>query len=225
MLTPIDRSSLSEEVAKKLRAEILTGSIQPGERILEQEISAKMQTSRGPVRDALIRLEHEGLIVREHNRSATVVRMTSDDAEEVHSLRLSLELLALRYVMERVEEPDLKRLEQVIEDLRNCVKNGTSLQGAIDVDLLFHELLVETSKHNRVLSMWRSIKPQIWFLIFNRNAFEMKSLEMAVDTHIELVRCIRHRKHSEANRILHEHLDDAYTKVIETFRTAERDDG
>lgn len=220
MLTPIDRSSLSDEVVKRLRTEILTGSIKPGERILEQEISAKMHTSRGPVRDALIRLEHEGLIARERNRSATVVRMTSEDAEEVHSLRLVLELLALRYVMERVDDDDLRRLETAIESLRDCVSNNYSLHDAIDVDLLFHEVLVETAKHNRVLTMWRSIKPQIWFLIFTRNAFEMKSLEMAVETHLELLQFIRKRDHERARRILHEHLDDAYTKVIETFKTA-----
>jgi len=77
MLTAIERNSLAIEVAKRLQTEIISGRIKPGEKLLEQELSNMMKTSRGPVRDALIILEHEGLVVREYNRGATVVRMTA----------------------------------------------------------------------------------------------------------------------------------------------------
>jgi DNA-binding GntR family transcriptional regulator len=219
MLTPIDRSSLADEVAAKLRTEILTGNIRPGERMLEQEISAMMKTSRGPVRDALVQLEQEGLVVREPNRSATVVSMTSEDVEEVHSLRLSLELLALRYVIERAGEKDLEQLEEAIEPLRACLRDDFSLQKAVDLDLLFHEVFVKTSRHSRVLSMWQNIKPQIWFLIYTRNAYDIKSFAMAVDTHVEILELIRERDHDQAKIIVKNHLDDAYASLIATFKS------
>ncbi len=119
-------------MAKKLRREILTGHIKPGERILEQEISEVMQTSRGPVRDALIRLEHEGLVVREPNRSAVVASMTVDDVEEVCSLRQSLEVLALRYSIDRAQEDDLQRLHAVIGLFDECLKDSFTLERAVD---------------------------------------------------------------------------------------------
>ncbi len=181
------------------------------------EISAMMKTSRGPVRDALIRLEHEGLVVREPNRSAVVASMTVDDVEEVCSLRQSLEMLALRYALERAGAEDFGRLHEANELLRDCLNNGYSLQKAVDYDLEFHEELVTTARHNRVLTMWQSIKPQIWFLIFSRNAFAFENFEEAVRSHAELVDQIRQKDVEGGRENLQRHLDIAYAALISNF--------
>ncbi len=204
-------------MAKKLRREILTGNIRPGERILEQEISAMMKTSRGPVRDALIRLEHEGLVVREPNRSAVVASMTVDDVEEVCSLRLSLEMLALRYALDRAQEEDFARLHQANELLRDCLAHDYSLQKAVDCDLEYHEALVNAARHNRVLTMWQSIKPQIWFLIFSRNAYARENFEEAVRSHAELIDQIRQKDAAGGRGNLERHLDIAYTMLLSIY--------
>ncbi len=217
LLTPVARSSLAHEVAKKLRREILTGNIKPGERILEQEISEMMKTSRGPVRDALIRLEHEGLVVREPNRSAVVASMTVDDVEEVCSLRMSLEMLALRYATERAQEQDFAGMVKANELLRDCLGNDFSLQKAVDLDLQFHEEFVKSARHNRVLTMWQSIKPQIWFLIFSRNAFALQNFEEAVRSHAELIDQIRLKQSEEGHTNLQAHLDIAYSTLISLY--------
>ena len=179
MLTPVERSSLADEVAKKLRKEILTGSIKPGSRILEQEISSRMRTSRGPVRLALVQLEHEGLVQREPGRGATVVEMTIDDVDEVCSIRIALETLAFRYAIERADTADLAQLSEAVDRLRESLTQGYLLQDAVDLDLSFHEKFVKASRHNRIISMWQSIKPQIWFLIFSRKAYSVSGLILA----------------------------------------------
>jgi len=206
------------EVVKKLRREILIGNIKPGERILEQEISTVMRTSRGPVRDALIQLEHEGLVEREPNRSAVVVSMSIDDVEEVCSLRSSLELLALRYVMERAQEEDLQRLHAVADDLEECLRKEFSLQHAVDIDLRFHEEFVKSARHNRVLAMWQSIKPQIWFLIFSRNAFAIENFQESVKSHREIIECVRARNEESARKNLQDHLNIAYANLLTQFQ-------
>jgi len=218
LLTPVPRSSLALEVAKKLRREILAGNIRPGERILEQEISAVMQTSRGPVRDALIRLEHEGLVVREPNRSAVVASMTVEDVEEVCSLRLSLETLALRYAMERTDEEDFASLHRANEALRESLATEFSLQRAVDHDLQFHEELVKSARHKRVLSMWQSIKPQIWFLIFSRNAHALENFTEGVRSHAELVEQIRRRDRQGGKANLTRHLEIAYAALRSNYQ-------
>ncbi len=217
-LTPVARSSLALEVTKKLRREILVGHIKPGERILEQEISAIMKTSRGPVRDALVRLEHEGLVVREPNHSAMVACMTIDDVEEVCSLRQALEQLALRYSIERSQErEDFGKMEEANEALHRCLQSRFSLQEAVDLDLQFHEELVKTARHNRVLSMWRSIKPQIWFLIFSRNAYEKRNFEEAVVTHRQIMDAVKAKDLARGQQLVQEHLNIAYAKLIAIF--------
>jgi DNA-binding GntR family transcriptional regulator len=205
------------EVVKKLRREILIGNIKPGERILEQEISAKMRTSRGPVRDALIQLEHEGLVVREPNHSAVVASMSIDDVEEVCSLRLSLEFLALRYAMDRTQEEDYQRLFAAVDALHEALQKDFSLQQAVDLDLHFHEELVKSSRHNRVISMWQSIRPQIWFLVFSRNAFAIENFEESVRSHRQLVEDIRARNVESARRNLQDHLNIAYANLLTQY--------
>jgi DNA-binding GntR family transcriptional regulator len=225
MLTPVDKRSLAVEVAGKLRLEILMGRIRPGARILEQEISMMMKTSRSPVRDALLQLEHEGLVRREPNHSATVVRMTADDVEEVHSLRLSLELLAMRYVMERAREEDLARLQAAAAALRTHMEGDFSLQHAVDLDLQFHEELVRTARHSRLLSMWQSIKPQIWFLIFTRNTRELESYREVVRTHEKILQAIREKDPVKGESLVQEHLDESYANLIATYRKSDRPEG
>jgi DNA-binding GntR family transcriptional regulator len=205
------------EVVKKLRREILIGNIKPGERILEQEISAMMRTSRGPVRDALIQLEHEGLVVREPNRSAVVVDMSIDDVEEVCSLRLSLELLALRYAMERAQEEDFRRCLTAVDAQHESFKEEFSLQQSVDLDLRFHEEFVKSSRHNRVISMWQSIKPQIWFLIFSRNAFAVENFEESERSHRQLIEDIKSRSVESARQNLQTHLNIAYANLLTQY--------
>ncbi len=212
------RSSLALEVAKKLRREILTGNIKPGERILEQEISEVMKTSRGPVRDALIRLEHEGLVVREPNRSAVVANMTVDDVEEVCSLRLSLEMLALRYSIDRAQEEDLQRLRLAADQLAECVREKFSYERAVDLDLQFHEEFVKSARHNRVLSMWQSIKPQIWFLIFSRNAFALENFQEGARSHAELVESIERQDYETGKANVTRHMQIDYATLISFYQ-------
>lgn len=130
---------------------------------------------------------------------------------------MSLEMLALRYSFERAQEEDFARLHRVNELLHDCLINDYSLQKAVDCDLQFHEEFVKSARHNRVLTMWRSIKPQIWFLIFSRNAFALENFEDAARSHSELVEQIRARDHEGAGANLQAHLDIAYVNLISIY--------
>jgi DNA-binding GntR family transcriptional regulator len=223
MLTAIERSSLAVEVARKLRFEILTGNIKPGEKLLEHDLSNSMKTSRGPVRDALVQLEHEGIVSREYNRSATVVRMTAADVEEVSSLRLCLEQLSLKYVVQKAQDADIQRLDELVRRLKVCLAENFTLTEAVDLDLQFHEEIVAASKHNRLLAMWQSIKTQIWFLIFTRNAFNLREFEAAAKNHEDLVAAIRDRDIGRALDIIQRHEERAYARLIGSYRDSDAD--
>src|SRR5512147_2302861 len=95
LLEPAKSNGLFQEVADRLREAILQGRFRPGERLREAELATMLEVSRGPVREALTRLEHEGLVTTRRNRGATVSRLSKEDEEEVRSLRLTLERLAV----------------------------------------------------------------------------------------------------------------------------------
>src|SRR5574341_1487362 len=86
LFAPVSRT-LGDHVIQQLRQAILTGQLKPGQRIVEREIAEAMQTSRGPVRDALKLLENERLVVRYPHKGTFVAWLSLRDAEEIYSLR------------------------------------------------------------------------------------------------------------------------------------------
>lgn len=217
MLDPVDRSSLSVEVTNSIRLGILSGRIRPGEKLLEQELSRQMNTSRGPIRDAFIRLEHEGLVVRELNRSATVVVMTKDDIEEIHSLRLALEQLALRYLCSSGAVVDLSGLKAAVARLRACIAADAPLEEAVEIDLEFHEEMVRASGHGRLRKLWLSLKPQIGLLIFTKNIHNVYNFAGGSDQHDELIQAIAEKDLKKSERIISEHLGNVLSFLLESY--------
>src|SRR6476661_6655129 len=95
LLAPPESRSLADDIAERLRAAILAGHFDPGERLGEEKLAQKMNVSRGPIREAFVRLEREGLVVTRRNRGAFVAQLTREDLEELYTLRRALEPLAL----------------------------------------------------------------------------------------------------------------------------------
>jgi len=219
-LTPAKRNSLTGQVTDKLRRAILAGRINPGQRIVEEEIASIMKTSRGPVRDALTALEHEGLIVREPNRGAMVVKLSAEDVEEVCSLRAALENLAFKCAVQRAAEKDLAAMERTVDDLSHCLKKNFSMEKALDLDLQFHEQLVLLSGNRRLLSYWRELKSQIWFLMFSLNVSGFP--KDAHVSHRQIVQQIRRKNLKKGYDLLKEHLENGYVNLVSTCRQQKR---
>src|SRR5688500_8639692 len=87
---PVNRG-LGVDIAERLRAAILDGYFGPGERLPEEQLARSMGVSRGPVREALVKLEREGLILIRRNRGAFVAQLSSEDLDEVYTLRAAIE--------------------------------------------------------------------------------------------------------------------------------------
>ncbi len=218
MLAPVDKSSLSVEVANNIRLGILSGRIQPGQKLLEQELSEQLNTSRGPIRDAFIRLEQEGLVLREPNRSVKVVIMTEEDIEEIHSLRLSMEQLALRYICSGRSKPDVSRLRTIVDKLRTSITEGAVLEQAVEMDLEFHEEIVRASGHRRLHKLWLSLKPQIGFLIYTKNIHNVYNFAGGSDQHEELIEAIEKMEIAKCEKIIREHLNSVLNTLLESYR-------
>ncbi|MFH0796568.1 MAG: GntR family transcriptional regulator [Candidatus Omnitrophota bacterium] len=218
-ISPVNRASLTDQVLNNLRQAILNGKLKPGQRIIEEDVAAMMQTSRGPVRDALIQMEHEGLVIRNRNCGSVVANPSSEDMEEVWSLRVVLENMALRYAVQRATETDIARLEQCVQRLGGCLRKNFSLKRAVDLDLKIHEELMNISRHKRLISVWQGLKSQIWFLIFSRNVFDEAGFPRDSDVeHRKLISAIRKKNLAQGTEHLKTHLGSAYTRLLKTYK-------
>ena len=100
MLEPIERPGSVEDVTTRIRHAIFAGALAQGERLVEDDLAAKLGVSRAPIRDALKALERDGLVASAGRRGKVVTSLSSRDAWEVYSLRATLEAMAFRLVME-----------------------------------------------------------------------------------------------------------------------------
>jgi DNA-binding GntR family transcriptional regulator len=208
---------LSDYIADQLREAIVSDQFKPGQRIVERQIAEAMQTSRGPVRDALLLLENEGLVVRYSHRGTFVARLTKEDAEEIWTLRQAIESVAVDYAIQRATPEDLDELDSLVEEMAAKVKAGYSLSEATELDLAFHRTLVRISGHKRALAAWEALSSQTRVLLVGHRRRNPRDFpDRAVSWHRRLVDALRDGDLERAQYELHKHLSITVDGLIVT---------
>ncbi len=140
-----------------LREAIVTGEFGAGARLVEADVGESFAMSRGAVRTALVRLEQEGLVVREPNRGARVRHVGDDEAVEILQARAALEGLAARQAAERIDNAGAERLRACLARHRELVEAG-DLLAASDANATLHATLLELSGHATAQHLIRGLK-------------------------------------------------------------------
>jgi DNA-binding GntR family transcriptional regulator len=216
-LGPAQKRVLADEVADVLRAAILDGRLAPGQAVREEQVAEKMQVSRGPVREALARLEREGLVYKKRNRGTFVARLSLKDVEEVFSLRQALESLAVQYFTRNSVPQDLTHLEAIVDRMSQCVASDASVQEVTDLDIQFHEWLVRRAGHQRLLEAWLNLREQFRIALLSRNIANQDYRDMLLDHHRILVEALRNGDAERTQRLAVEHIGKAYERLIRTY--------
>jgi DNA-binding GntR family transcriptional regulator len=177
----LERTTTPEGVYRVLRAAILDGTVPPGGQLRERDIATDLGVSRSPLREALTRLEEEGLIVKIPFRGAFVIEVSAHEVAEIASIRLLVEPYAGELAHEALRGPERPRLTQTVEELRQATDKN-DIPASIDAHLQFHRLFYDFSGHGVLRGLW--------------NGWETKlRLYLAVD----------HRSYSDLHDIAVEH--------------------
>lgn len=136
----------SSTVADHLRADILSGVLPPGERLVELVLAERYDVGRAAVRAALVELQGEGLVERETNRGATVRRVSIDEAIEITEARGVLEGLVARRAAERATDDERAELTGIVAEMDDAVARG-ELARYSDLNAALHRRLREISRH------------------------------------------------------------------------------
>jgi DNA-binding GntR family transcriptional regulator len=144
---------------KALRDAIVRGDIGPNARLVESDLGTTFRMSRSAVRDALIRLEQEGLVVREPHRGARVRQVSDEEAVEILQARAVLEGLAARQAAERIDQAGIARLESCLARQGELLEAG-DLVGASDANADLHAVLLEASGHSTARRLIRALSSQ-----------------------------------------------------------------
>ena len=151
-------TTTSDIVLESLREQIINGTLQPQEKLVEAEIAQKFGLSRGPVREALRQLAVEGLVDYCPNKGCTVALLSPQDAYEVFFLRGSLEKLAIQKSNCRLSDYSLMIMEASIEEFRKAVLEGNTMK-AVHADEIFHQQIIRSAQLDRLTKMWELLSP------------------------------------------------------------------
>jgi len=144
----------------ELRAAIVSGRLQPNQRLVESELTQSLGVGRTAVRTALARLEQEGLVELRRNRGARVRLIEDREAIEIIETRAVLEGLAARHAAIHADAGDVDDLRSILAEMRRLLDRG-DLLGASDQNALLHQRLVEIAEHDTVLRLISTLKSQL----------------------------------------------------------------
>ena len=147
------RTTTPDGVYRVLRAAILDGTIPPGGQLREAHIAADLGISRSPLREALTKLEEEGLVVRIPFRGAFVAEVSAHDIAEIASVRLRVEPYAAELSAEALRGPERPQLMHIVEDFRRATEQN-DVPASIDAHLRFHGLFYDLSGHGILQGLW-----------------------------------------------------------------------
>lgn len=159
--------SLREQVAEQIRTAIIEGRLRPGDHIIEATLTEQLGVSRTPVREALILLEREGLVVSLPNRGSFVRSFTEADIDIIFSMRTTLENFAGELIIERLSQDDYDYMRDSIA-LQYAAINESNFKNVRSIDMAFHRHLIQRSQHPLLIRNWTEIVAQIAALLYVR---------------------------------------------------------
>lgn len=211
---PVD---LAHAMTTAIRELIMTGVVAPGERLVETELSERFGTSRGPVRDAFKELEQSGLVVSIPRRGTFVATLTADDIDEIYTLRLALERLAITQTAVVATADDIATMRAAIERLTEAQRTGDRRGGA-EADIAIHRLIVRTAGHERLTDAWERLADQTLLLMAELMDL-LLDVQHAAGDHDTLVNAIAAHDVTAAEAALTDHLLAARQAMIENAPT------
>lgn len=192
-LSPIiAQNSLADIVTGRIREAIIRGKLHPGERLSEPSLASEFGVSRSPVREALVRLESEGLVLRQANRGFFVWYPVEDDVDEIFSLRVMMESLAAELVIQELTDQDFTRLEKMYTRQQQLVEKNDYLELTRE-DRHFHDYCINRSENSRLVGMWRQIMSQWEVITFRRMVYYSTVSETVLTDHRNILDTLKKR--------------------------------
>jgi DNA-binding GntR family transcriptional regulator len=188
----------ADAIAAALRELIIVGELAPGASLRQRDLAARFGVSATPVREALSRLEAEGLVQHDLHRGATVIHATFDADQAGFEMRAALESLAAKLAARRITDEELEGVQELHEQF---AARRTIDAEAVELNRRFHFEIYEASQSPVLLALlrllWRSFRqsPQLW-----------RAITVSTAQHAEIVEALRAHDAEAAERLTREHI-------------------
>jgi DNA-binding GntR family transcriptional regulator len=205
VLNPVRSISKAQEVFLTLRSAILAGDLKPGDPLKEAHLARQLHVSQVPIREALLQLEHLGLVVRVPDRGTTVTKLTRAEMLDLLDVRVHLEDLAFRLAAKNLEKSALKRLREALATLEKKVAQN-DYYGAAEADLRFHELVWNMSGNQVLIEMLERLCTSWLAFVSLHRHMTKDSLKQSAGNHRALLDVLETSDSAAISRAVREHL-------------------
>lgn len=212
-LKNLSEQNISSKVLIELREAIQSGELEPGARLVERDLASRLGVSHIPIREALTILTEERLVERQPRRGARVATLSTNDIEEITSLRIVLEQFVGRRVQERWDADASKRLRLVVAAMKKAAERGQR-EKMFTLDRQFHELLWELSEHHLLMDLTTKLRGRLnGFLHVANNLLEPADLIEHAQAHEEIVDAVESGEPERLQTVIAQHIRAAASRI------------
>ena len=208
---------LRDVVFNTLRQAILRGELKPGERLMEIQLATKLGVSRTPVREAIRKLELEGLVLMIPRKGAEVADIVEKGLRDVLEVRKALEELSVRLACDRITKKEIDELKRAAEEFKKTLKQRDITKIA-EADVRFHDIIYMATDNQRLIQLLNNLREQMYRYRVEYLKNE-KVHSQLIKEHEELISNIVGRNKEEATPIMNKHIDNQVAAVMDVIRT------
>ena len=210
---------LRDVVFNTLRKAILRGELKPGERLMEIQLANKLGVSRTPIREAIRKLELEGLVLMIPRKGAEVAQITEKNMQDVLEVRKALEELSVQLACERITPEQVEEMKMAAEDFRKVLKSGDVTKIA-EADVKFHDIIFAATNNQRLITLLNNLREQMYR--FRVEYLKQKECyPQLLEEHDKLIALISGGEVEEACELMGRHIDNQASTVSDVIRRAQ----
>ncbi|EPR14421.1 GntR family transcriptional regulator [Ruminiclostridium papyrosolvens] len=211
-----DYKPLREVIFNSLREAIIIGELRPGERLMEVQLAEKMGVSRTPVREAIRKLELEGLVDMIPRKGAHVAELSIKDIMDVLEVRASLDGLATSLAAERITDDELKELKHINGQFASYIEKE-NLNGSIKKDVEFHDIIYKASRNDKLISILNNLREQVqrFRVIYLKEYNNSKNL---IKEHNDIYEAVSSRSMENARNIAKTHIINQESTILSSLK-------
>lgn len=195
---------LRDVVFKTLRQAILKGDMEPGERLMEITLANKLGVSRTPIREAIRKLELEGLVHMVPRKGAIVASISEKDMRDVLEVRVTLEELAVKLAIQNMEKPDIDQLKKAARNFESAVI-ARDLVDIVEADVMFHDVIYNKTNNGRLIQIINNLREQMYRyrLEYVKDA---RTHSILISEHQDIITALEKKNVDEAKNAVRQHI-------------------
>lgn len=207
---------LRDVVFNTLRQAILTGELKPGERLMEIHLANRLGVSRTPIREAIRKLELEGLVTMIPRRGAEVAQITEKSMSDVLEVRRAMDALCAQLACERITEEALGQLKEACEQFEQATRTK-DVKKIAQADVELHDIILQATGNSRLIQLVNNLSEQMYRYRFEYIK-DFSQHERLVEEHRIIYESLVSRDREQAARAAETHIDNQKRAIIQQIR-------